>query len=336
MHKILEHRQLLLDAFIIILVGCYLVAKYHLIQKVSTHSAKINSHPLRWFIRYCAEPIVLAITVVIVNFLLPSYVREQPGYIHTIDIIKIVIFTLFALSCISFFKEVITNRKKESLYNMNARRINTQINILIRVSKVVISIISASLILTTFPEVRKVGISILTSAGIMGIALGFAAQKSLGNIWTGIQIAFTQPIKIGDKVVIENEIGTIESIRLTYAVLRTVGNRKLIVPITYFNDKAFQNWTKNSLDLLALITMSVDYMVPVYKIEEEFERTLQETKLWDKKTKEFLVTNIKFDMIELRVIASAARVSDANELQYYIRRRLIDFIQKNRELGNPG
>lgn len=329
--KLLHHWQLLFSVVAVTLISCYLMVRHYLIHRLSL--IKSQKQSLKVFIRYWVEPLLLGFIVIVIHALLPTSIKEQANYIHALEITKIIIFTLLATTIVGTIKEVIINKNKQHLYNLSVRRINTQINVLAGVGTVMFTIVGIALIIMTFPQVKKVGISILTSAGIMGIALGFAAQRSLGNIWAGIQIALAQPIKIGDKVVVENEVGTIESIRLTYVVMRTIGNRKLIIPINYFNEKTFQNWTKNSLDLLAIVSFEVDDKVPVKKIDEEFEQILLQTKLWDKKTKEFQVIKIRYEFIEIRAIASTARASDAQELQYYISRRLVDFIQEYKKLN---
>jgi len=328
--QILEYWQLLTGVLAIVLIATYLVIKQYLARKVHLLSKRTQNQPLKLFVKYWLGPLLLCILIIIIHVILPSAIKKQDSYIHVLEIIKIIIFTLFTIRIISTLKKIITNRHTQYLHNFSVRCINTQINILVKITIVVIALVGASLVIMTFPQIRKLGISILTSAGIMGIALGFAAQRSLGNIWAGIQIAFTQPIRIGDKVVVENEVGTIETINLTYVVMRTIGNRKLIIPINHFNEKIFQNWTRSSLDLLAVITMEVDYIVPVYEIREELDKILEQTNLWDKKTKTFQVINIKFNAIELRIMVSAARASDAQELQHYIREKLINFIQQNR------
>lgn len=321
----LQYWRFLLSTAVIILIICYLMGKYYLAHKLS--SIKIQNQRLKIFVKYWVEPLSLSLAIIVIHVLLPKPIKGQVGYVHLLEIIKIIIFTLLAISAISSTKEILINKNKQYLHNLSIRRVNTQINVLVGVAKVVFIIVGMALIIMTFPQMKKLGISILTSASIMGIVLGFAAQKSLGNIWSGIQIALAQPIKIGDRIVVDNEIGTIESIRLTYAVMRTIGNRKLIIPINYFNERAFQNWTKNTLDLLVIVTLEVDLKVPVKMIQKEFEQILLQTKLWDKKTKELQIIKIKHEFIELRLLASAARASDAQELQYHINRKLADFIQ---------
>jgi len=224
------------------------MGKYYLAHKL--FSISIRNQRLKIFVKYWLEPLSLSFSTIVIHLLLPKPVKEQISYVHLLEIIKIIIFTLLAISVISSTKEILINKNKQYLHNLSIRRINTQVNVLVGVAKVVFVIVGMSLIIMTFPQMKKVGISILTSASIMGIVLGFAAQKSLGNIWSGIQIALAQPIKIGDKIVVDNEIGTIESIKLTYVVMRTIGNRKLIIPINYFNERTFQNWTKKTGPLL--------------------------------------------------------------------------------------
>jgi small-conductance mechanosensitive channel len=212
--------------------------------------------------------------------------------------------------------------------NLQARRVYTQIRMIERILTILILFIAVAAILMTFDKVRQVGVSLLASAGIMGIVLGFAAQRTLGNVIAGIQIAIAQPIRLDDVVVVENEWGRVEEITLTYVVVRIWDLRRLIVPISYFVEKPFQNWTRTSADLLGSVFIYADYTIPIGEIREELQRILAGTELWDKKVSALQVTDATKEVIEIRALMSASDSSTAWNLRCLVREKLIEFMQK--------
>ncbi|MFH1407411.1 MAG: mechanosensitive ion channel domain-containing protein [Candidatus Omnitrophota bacterium] len=226
-------------------------------------------------------------------------------------------------------REIILNRYDvEAHDNLLARRVHTQIGVISNIIIIGIILLTVSFILMTFPAVRQIGISILASAGILGIVLGLAAQKTLGNVIAGIQIAISQPIRLDDVVVVENEWGWIEEITLTYVVVRIWDLRRLILPISYFMEKPFQNWTRISADILGSVFIYVDYTVPVGEVRTELERILKGSPYWDKKVKVLQVTNATERTVELRALMSAADSPTAWNLRCEVREKLIEFLQK--------
>jgi small-conductance mechanosensitive channel len=181
----------------------------------------------------------------------------------------------------------------------------------------------------TFEKVRQLGTTILASAGVIGIVVGMAAQKTIGAFIAGIQIAITQPIRLDDVVIVENEWGRIEEITLTYVVVRIWDLRRLVLPITYFIEKPFQNWTRITADLLGTVFLYLDYNVPVDKIREELKKILEESELWDKKVCVVQVTNTTESCIEVRALMSASDASTAWSLRCHVREKLIDFVRDN-------
>ena len=162
--------------------------------------------------------------------------------------------------------------------NLKARAVSTQVNVLVKIVMVLILIIAGATMLMTFDKVRQVGVSLLASAGIAGVIIGFAAQRSLATLIAGIQIAITQPIRLDDVVIVEGEWGRIEEITLTYVVVCIWDLRRLVLPITYFLEKPFQNWTRVSADLLGTVTLHCDYRVPVAAVRAELESILAGTR----------------------------------------------------------
>ena len=213
--------------------------------------------------------------------------------------------------------------------NLQARKVVTQVTVLKKVALVIIGIFTLASMLMVFDSVRQFGTSILASAGIAGIIIGFAAQRSIATLLAGFQIALTQPIRIDDVVIVENEWGRIEDITLTYVTVRIWDRRRLIVPIMYFIERPFQNWTRASSDLLGSIFLHVDYTVPLGPLRRELARILDESPYWDRKVKVLQVTDAKEHTLELRALASAADASTAWDLRCEVREKLIEFLQKN-------
>jgi small-conductance mechanosensitive channel len=226
-------------------------------------------------------------------------------------------------------KALLRQNRLDAEDNLQARKVYTQVSVLRKVIVVTVSVIGLASMLMLFDPVRQLGTSILASAGIAGIVLGFAAQKTLGNLFAGIQIALTQPIRIDDVVIVEGEWGRIEEITLTYVVVCIWDLRRLVVPINYFIDKTFQNWTRQSAEILGTVFLYVDYRVPVEAIREELEQRVKSNPLWDGKAWGLQVTNCDRDTIELRCLASAADSSKAWNLRCELREQLIAFIQEN-------
>ena len=299
-------------------------------QQINSLLKNIQGEHLRLFTKYWKKPLVISSIIIAICIILPVSVKKIGVYDQISTILTIGILTWLVIQTVRTIKDIIINNGfRHHQNNLDAQRINTQVGILVRIITLVLVLVGISLMLMTFPQIREIGISILASAGIAGVVLGFAAQKSLGGILAGVQIALTQPIKIGDEVVVENEVGTIEEINLTYVVMYTIDKRRVIIPIHYFIENIFQNWTRNSSDLLGVIYMEVDYTAPIQKIRNALDSILQETSLWDKKVKALQVVNAKPQTIELRVLASASNPTDTWNLRCYVREKLIEFLQEN-------
>ena len=213
--------------------------------------------------------------------------------------------------------------------NLEARKIHTQIRFLKRVIVITVFVVALASMLMLFQKVRQFGASILASAGVMGIVAGLAVQRSIANLLVGIQIAITQPIRVDDVVIVENEWGQIEEITSTYVVVRIWDLRRLILPITYFTEKPFQNWTRTSADLIGTVYLYADYSIPVEKVRQELYRIVKDSEVWDGKVWALQVTDAKERTVELRALVSAANASAAWNLRCEVREKLIRFIQEN-------
>lgn len=213
--------------------------------------------------------------------------------------------------------------------NYQARKVHTRVSVFRRLSIAFVVLFVVAGILITFEAVWAQGMSLLASAGVISIILGFAAQKTISNFFAGIQIAVAQPIRVDDVVVVENECGRIEEIHLTYVVVKLWDLRRLIVPITYFTDHAFQNWTQKNADILGTVLLYVDYTMPVRLIRKELDRLLEGNNLWDGKVKTVQVTNTSEHAMEIRILTSSSNSGASFDLRCAIREHMISFIQKN-------
>ena len=211
--------------------------------------------------------------------------------------------------------------------NLLARKHVTQMRILQRVATTLLAIVTIASALMTFESVRQYGISLFASAGAAGIILGLAARPVLGNLLAGIQIAMTQPIRVEDQVVVEGELGWIETITSTYVVIRIWDLRRMIVPLTYFIEKPFQNWTYENTAQIGAVLLHVDYTVPVERLRQKLDEVLRQSKLWDGKVANLQVTDTPQGMVELRALVSARNPSETWDLRCEVREKLIAFLQ---------
>lgn len=212
--------------------------------------------------------------------------------------------------------------------NLRARKVQTQYIVLENTLIFIVVMVAIGIALMSFNSIRNIGISVLTSAGIAGIIIGFAAQKALGTILAGIQIAITQPIRFDDVVIIDGEWGRIEEIKLTYVVVNIWDKRRLVVPSTYFLENVFQNWTRTQSGILGTVFIYTDYTVPLSPLREELKRLLTGSPLWDNDVGIIQVTEASEQTMELRVLVSARNSGEAFDLRAMVREGLIDFLQK--------
>lgn len=212
--------------------------------------------------------------------------------------------------------------------NLRARGIHTQVMVLKKVAFTVVGIFTLASMLMVFESVRQFGASILASAGIAGIVVGLAAQRSIATLLAGFQIAMTQPIRVDDVVIVEGECGRIEDITLTYVVVKIWDQRRLIVPMTHFLERPFQNWTRTSAEMLGSVMLYLDYSVPVDALREELTRIVHASPLWDRRVNALQVTDTREHTVEVRALVSAADASQAWDLRCEVREQLVAFVQR--------
>jgi small-conductance mechanosensitive channel len=250
-------------------------------------------------------------------------IKQKPNLI-------IVATAIFIIALLKYGKRLILrhyNLEKED--NLTSRKVYTNVNILEKVIIFVIIIIATGLILLSFDSVRKVGYGLFASAGIAGIIIGLSAQKVVGALLAGIQIAITQPFRIDDAVVVEGEWGWIEEINLTYVVVRIWDKRRLVLPCSYFLEKPFQNWTRTNADIIGTVFLYTDYSIPFEALRKELDRILENNGLWDGKVKVLQVTDSKEHTVESRILVSAKNSPTCWDLRVMVREKMIEFIQKN-------
>ncbi|WP_169725039.1 mechanosensitive ion channel family protein [Algoriphagus terrigena] len=213
--------------------------------------------------------------------------------------------------------------------NLRARKVYTQINILAKIANFLIIVIGLGVILVSFEAVRQIGVGLFASAGVAGIIIGFSAQKAIGTLIAGIQIAFTQPFRLDDAVVVEGEWGWIEEINLNYVVIKIWDQRRLVLPSTYFLEKPFQNWTRTSSEIIGSVFIHTDYSVSFDAMRTELDRILENTTLWDRRVKVLQVTDAKERTVESRILVSARNSPTAWDLRVHVREKMVEFLQKN-------
>jgi small-conductance mechanosensitive channel len=216
---------------------------------------------------------------------------------------------------------------RESFDLFAGRRIRTQAILVRRLASVAIGFVAVSIILLQFDFVRNVGVSLLASAGVLGVVLGFAAQKSLSAIVSGIQFSLAQPVRMGDQIVVEGDFGDVEAINLTYVVVRYWDKRRLILPITYFLEKPFQNWTHSTTDLEGTVFLKVAFTLPLDVLRIELRRICEDESHWDKRTCKLQATDSDANTVTVRALVSAETASNLWNLRCNVREKLLAFVQ---------
>lgn len=212
--------------------------------------------------------------------------------------------------------------------NLSQRSLATQVRVARRILAASVVFVAFALCLLNFEEVRKLGTGLLASAGIAGIVIGLSAQKALGNLLAGVQIAFSQPIRLDDVVVVEGEWGRIEEITLTYVVVRIWDRRTLVLPISYFLEKPFQNWTRTTADLIGAVTWEVDHTIDVEAVRVEVDRIVKADPLWDGGVCVLQVTAASASTITLRALVSTTDSGRGFDLRCNVREGILKFLRQ--------
>lgn len=249
---------------------------------------------------------------------------------HVTALLLIASLTWLALRCVSAISDTIIElNPADTADNLQARRIQTQSKVLSRTIMAVIVLLGSGAALMTMPFLRQIGTSLLASAGVAGLVVGFAAKPVLGNLLAGLQLAMTQPIRLQDVVIVQGEWGVIEEITGTYVVVQIWDQRRMIVPLQWFIENPFQNWTRNTSDILGVVTIWVDYRMPLEPLRKEAERICKEAPEWDSRLCLIQVVDANERAMQLRALVSAADSGRAWDLRCRVREGLIHFIHEN-------
>lgn len=290
-------------------------------QTVLAQSLLYSEKPVRLLLFLLVEMSVVPFLPL--NAWLQTVLRRGIG----LCLIAAVAWLLIAM--LNVVEGVLTYRYSETSTTLEARRVQTQVQVLRRIAVILIVVLAIAAMLMTFPSIRHVGESLFASAGLAAVVAGLAARTMLSNLLAGVQIALTQPIRLEDVVIVEGEWGWIEEITTTFVVVRIWDLRRLILPISFFIEKPFQNWTRKSADLLGTVFLYADYSVPVEEVRQELHRVLQSTELWDGKVWTLQVTNANERSLELRALMSASDGGRAWDLRCLVREKLLQFLQHN-------
>jgi small-conductance mechanosensitive channel len=266
----------------------------------------------------------------------PSTLSWWP-VLHRALLIAAVLVGAWLLSTVVTFgmERLMQYDSRRDALSPGARRRKTQLTIINRLIVVLIAVVAVGVVLFSFPEVQAVGTSILASAGVISVIAGLAAQSTLGNLIAGVQIAFTNSIRVGDVVVIENEWGTIGEINLSYVVVYIWDERRLILPCTYFTTTPVETWTRNSERIIGTVYMDLDWRVPVDGVRAKFMEIVEGSPLWDRRSANVLVTGSEGGNVTLRFKISAANSDDQWDLRCLVREQIMTWLQQEHPQALP-
>lgn len=277
------------------------------------------------------KPMSYFLPLLAFNFLFPLMKMRStitPIVNRTIEVLLTISFATVLVGVVKVLEDYVYHTFDiQKADNLKERKIRTQLQFIRRMAITLILILTVCAILLSFNNLRKIGTGLLTGVGVGGIIIGFAAQKSLSNLLAGFQLAFTQPLRIDDVLVVEGEWGRVEEITLTYVVLNIWDQRRLILPINYFIEKPFQNWTRTSSDILGTVFLYLDFGTEIEPLRAELTRLLEDDPLWDKRVNILQITNASEKTMEVRALMSASSSGNAFDLRCNVREGLIKFLQ---------
>ncbi len=237
--------------------------------------------------------------------------------------------TWLVLSAITGLADGVIARNPSDIEdNLHARRIQTQARVLSRAAMVVVFIIGAALMLMTFPGARQVGASLLASAGVIGIVAGIAARPVFSNLIAGLQLALAQPIRLDDVLIVKGEWGRVEEITGSYVVLKIWDERRLIIPLQWFIENPFENWTRTSSQILGTVFLYLDYGVPLEPLRAEFERVVASAPEWDRRVCKLHVTDATERTMQVRLLVSARSAGQAFDLRCMVREHMLGWLHR--------
>lgn len=257
-------------------------------------------------------------------------VAYLPGLLHLPQTLLYVFGGVFLVRITQVIADTLRYRfNADDVNNLRERKILTQLQYVQRIASIIIFIVVVAFILLQFDGMRKLGTGILSTAGVGGIIIGLAAQKSIANLLAGFQIAFTQPIRLDDALIVNGEFGTVEEITLTYVTMKLWDQRRLIVPLNHFIDNTFQNWTRSSSELTGSVFLHLDYTFPVAELRAELERYLPTNELWDERVAAVAVTDTTDRVIVVRVLVSSNNAGNTFTLRCHTREHLLQWASEH-------
>ncbi|SNS15256.1 Small-conductance mechanosensitive channel [Noviherbaspirillum humi] len=316
-----------------ILGSLFAVLVFHQIGTGILERLTFNLPYSRKLVAYGHRAGALVLLFLLMQIILRNSSDDLPGisvFRHLSALALIMSLTWLGVRCVRAVADAIIElNPATSADNLQARRIQTQTKVLARSLMVLIILLGSGTALMTLPLLRQIGTSLLASAGVAGLVVGFAAKPVLGNLLAGMQLALTQPIRLEDVVIVENEWGHIEEITGTYVVVRLWDQRRMVVPLQWFIEHPFQNWTRTSSDILGTVTLWVDYRMPVQAIREEAERICRGAPEWDGRLCLTQVVESGERAMQVRLLLSAADAGRSWDLRCRVREELIDFVQRH-------
>lgn len=280
--------------------------------------------------------LVGAVAAAVATALPPAIAGWRGGILHLLGILAIVATGWLLAGVVGFFfARTLRRFPTDVADNRVARRVHTQIAILRRVIAAVVVVVTAGVVLLTFPEVSGIGASLLASAGVLSVVAGIAAQSTLGNVVAGIQLAFSDAIRVDDVVVVEGEWGRIQEITLTYIVVHIWDDRRLVLPSTYFTTTPFENWTRRSSELLGVVELDVDWQVPVDAMREHLSEVLAAEPLWDQRSAALQVTGATGDRVRVRIVVTAKDAPTLWDLRCNVREEMVAWVRDHQPDALP-
>jgi small-conductance mechanosensitive channel len=270
--------------------------------------------------------VLLALAAVVPVSGLPSATQQQ--FIAPLTSLFILLVGWSCLAAVGLAGDLYLDRFKTGFEDALARKHVTQVRLLRRAAQVLMALITVGAAMMTLPAIRQYGVSLFASAGAAGIVVGLAARPLLSNLLAGIQIAITQPVKIEDSVVINNEWGWVEDITSTYLVVRTWDWRRLIVPLSWFLEQPIQNWTRETTTIIGQVRFYVDYRTPIEDLRQELDRLIHASKLWDGNVATLQVVEANETTIQIRVLATSSDAGRSWDLQCELREKMIAYLQR--------
>lgn len=326
---------------IIVLAILLALAFHSLLLRLARRWVGPDRRFLNMLLLRTAGPSRLGLVIVAASVALriaPLEYRIVSAIAQILTIVFILLVGWAAVTAIKLATDLYLGRlrsRSDTHENLMARGQITQTRILSRTATVIVMLIAFAAALMTIEPVRQYGVSLLAAGGAAGLVVGLAAQPLLSNIIAGLQLAVTQPIRIDDAVIVEGEWGTVEEITSTYVVIKIWDWRRLVVPLKYFMERPFQNWTRDTASLIGSVILYVDYRAPVATIREELQRIAEASRLWDRNVVGLQVIEVSERTMQLRALVSARNAGTAFDLRCEVRERLIDFLQREHREALP-